>query len=1017
MSNVSRSFTGSTLSTGPIKRSMQLLFGAAPEGNLVDKIGKKIKINPEEALNDAARYNALEVFALEKNLDISQLTNLQKREAVGNSILNMYGPYIRDKEDLNYLLQAFKHSPDALDGMAQSLIGNTGISGEFGEKVLQNIITPTMLDNAFAELGSKMYGKTITVNTSKLSERQVAGVQYEKWYKLFVGNKYRVTPKNNPYFTPSQIFMKHNALRNRNDFVKAIDESMEKVGFVFSPVSKTWTIYDPTLVSNFLGDTMDTVAGRAAGLSDGTIARGQISNIFLDMRETFHGSPELSVFNDELLAVMGKRKKEISLAMQTKTGEAGKQATWSQASAGISLDDFHDASRGFQIKGEVNTTLDFGGDIESIYRRFGNWGFEQMDKQVTGIFRQPAINIAYVAVRKKYIGAEKEMTRQLTENITQGSNILKGSKEYERIADLQKGLAEKHFTEISLREAADTILKFADNPSIRSNFSYSARTVGRYYRATEDFYRRIYRIKDVSPRALYRLRLAHLGLDASGGIHEDQNGMAYVVMPMDNILFKATDATMRVLTGNDNYRQPQFNQFTLKLSMFNPSFSQDAGLPTLSGPIAGLSVIGVKNFLGMAPEQIPFIGKYLEPYGTALGESLDTFALGNIGDNINITRAIVPAGLQKIYAMTGFDEKSRQEVTAAQQAIAYNAANGISLPPTATDAEKAEYLKNIRISAHNIVFLRNLLGLFAPVGPQLSESLDVPDYLKSVGITSLRSEFFELFDSISKTNNGDVVDPYEQALVTFMGKNPGKLIYTISRTEKTSKVVIRNTEGLKNWAIRNKGMIDTYGSAAYIFAPRVGDFSSGSYNFIQAAGLIKDKTLEEYYDDLAVAQDKQRYYNIGDAEKEQLKTMSDPQLRANLINEATDARTALKAANPLLNQALIGKGNNIGGEETMLASVEQIINDINTSVPPATRQRMSLAIELMRDFIAFTKNPNLVNAVNKTDLKKERKRQVEANLQELMLGDLYVTEANRAIFKSILNFYSRDSYYAFKAIR
>jgi hypothetical protein len=34
-----------------------------------------------------------------------------------------------------------------------------------------------------------------------------------------------------------------------------------------------------------------------------------------------------------------------------------------------------------------------------------------------------------------------------------------------------------------------------------------------------------------------------------------------------------------------------------------------------------------------------------------------------------------------------------------------------------------------------------------------------------------------------------------------------------------------------------------------------------------------------------------------------------------------------------------------------------------------------------------------------------------------MVGDLFVTEANRAIFRSILNFYSRDSYYASKELR
>jgi hypothetical protein len=77
---------------------------------------------------------------------------------------------------------------------------------------------------------------------------------------------------------------------------------------------------------------------------------------------------------------------------------------------------------------------------------------------------------------------------------------------------------------------------------------------------------------------------------------------------------------------------------------------------------------------------------------------------------------------------------------------------------------------------------------------------------------------------------------------------------------------------------------------------------------------------------------------------------------------------------------------------------------------------MALAIKMMREFIAFATSPELKNVQNATQLKSERKAQIEANLKDLMLGDLYLTEANRAIFKSILNFYSRDSYYAFKEL-
>jgi hypothetical protein len=71
---------------------------------------------------------------------------------------------------------------------------------------------------------------------------------------------------------------------------------------------------------------------------------------------------------------------------------------------------------------------------------------------------------------------------------------------------------------------------------------------------------------------------------------------------------------------------------------------------------------------------------------------------------------------------------------------------------------------------------------------------------------------------------------------------------------------------------------------------------------------------------------------------------------------------------------------------------------------------------MMREFIAFSTDPELKNVVNRVQLKAERKAQIEANLQELMLGDLYIAEANRAIFRSILNFYSRDSSYAYKEL-
>jgi hypothetical protein len=313
--------------------------------------------------------------------------------------------------------------------------------------------------------------------------------------------------------------------------------------------------------------------------------------------------------------------------------------------------------------------------------------------------------------------------------------------------------------------------------------------------------------------------------------------------------------------------------------------------------------------------------------------------------------------------------------------------------------------------------MRHFLGLFSPVAPTTMETVGVPDYIKETGITSLRSEFFDILNGITVANQGDITDPYEAALATYIGSNPGKLIYTVSREDKQTRVLIKNTDKLKDWGIRNAKLVEQYGEAAYIFAPQIGDFNAATYNWIQSAGLVKSKSLEKYYKDLQTAEDKQKYYDIARQEKEILSEMSDPELRANVIKAATQQRAALKANNPLLNSALIGEGNTIGNEQVLMNSVEQMISNPDVKINAATRQRMALAIKMIREFIAFSTDPELKNVNNAPQLKAARKAQIEADLNELMLGDLYVTEANRAIFRSILNFYSRDSYYAYKELK
>jgi len=1020
MSNVTRTFTGSRDATGPIRSGLQkVLNKTGAKVNAVKVIGERTRINSEEALSIEARVNAIQAKARELKTDPELLTNIEKREAVIDEVMSLYSRYI-DEDGAEYLRQAYIHQPEALYSAANSIVGRSGLSGVYGEDVQRAILTPSQLTLAYESMNVKLNKASKEIDISTLNEREAVLVHFEKFVKQFVGNKYKFNKQT--IINPSRLFFQYKGFRpgvideksGKEVFEAALDDAMFSLGYKFNGSSNVWekpTGFQAKIADEYLEGSANTVFLRSQGRTDADITRIQLSRMFTDMFETFNGG--VDNFNENLWNLIQKNLKDM-------TSDLNRKVTWNQAVARISLDDFADASEGFRITGKTTTQLGVGNyaDTENLFRRWGNTAMDMMDRQVSGIYRQPAVMVAYTGLRKKYASLEREFARQQYNDM--GGGVFKetlSNAEKARLKALADDIAEKRFTELATREAADTILKYADNPAIRSNFAYSVRTVGRYYRATEDFYRRIYRMKDVSPRVLYRMRLAHVGLDATGGIHYDQNNDPYVMMPMDDILFRATDTTMRVLTGNSGYSQPQFNELTLKLRMVNPSFSQDAGVPTLSGPISGLSVIAFKNILGSVPGSLPFIGKKIDPTLEQAAEKLDTFALGNLGDNMDIRRAIVPSSLQRIWAILPFDEKNRQEVTAAQQAMAYNAANGRYLDPNATEEEKNEYLKNIRISAHNVIALRNILGLISPVAPSAQDSKGIPDYIKTTGINSLRGEFFDILNSISKMNVGDVDDPYELALSTFIGKYPGKLIYTVSPTEKGSKVVIKNTEALKGWAIKNKGLISTYGESAYIFAPQVGEFNAATYNWLKAAGLIETKTLEKYYEDLMVAEDKNTYYQIAKEQRFALDNESDPGARAQIIREATAARNALKASNPLLNPALIGEGNNIGDEEVMLGKVEEMIGNPNTPIETPTRQRMSIAIRLMRSYINFARDPQIANIINATDLKAERKRQIEAQLNELMIGDAYVTEANRAIFRSILNFYSRNSYFATKELR
>jgi len=995
-------------------------------------LGRK---TPADMYDKDARLAIIRDYATKIGKEPEDLTSFERKFAQAEHItqaMNKKGFLGKlDETEAQFLIQALTLNSQYLTAGTRSIAAGASLVGRQSTEVTEQLVDMSNLDVAiglFPEIAQGKKGQR--VDTEKLDSLQalagrgVSLVHFENFIQRFSGNTRKIKGIGEDYkFNPVAAFVLSKGLRTERDFAGAKTYLLESVGLRKNTdllgrfdedviptlgVKITHSVRDPEALKDFLNMTAHTSALRLQGLDDMEIAEVLIDRVLLDMRQTFHGSAQ--GFNEALFNRLKSGYDELAREELNTGNTISNKAQ--KAAQKITFEEFEELTKGYQPKGKLFTTIEAPGisDMETAYAKLGNGMMELMDNQVTGILRQPVVMIKYLDTRKKYDVLEKQMATKLyldklKEYEDEGKVI--GDKVKSAILEDTAQHAQKLVTEISVQEAADSVLKFVDNPNVRTNFAVSVRNTGRYYRATEDFWRRIYRLKDIAPRVVYRMRLMHLGLDAAGGVYKDNNGEPYIMMPTDNVIFGVVDATVRALgPGEQSFKQPKFNEFTFKLTLANPSFSPDAGMPTLSGPIGALSVLTMKSLLGKVPPT------------KELSEELDNYALGDIGDGMNVIRALVPSSLQKLYSIVPKDEKDRQESTAAMQAIAYNQAFNTDeqmakyLDPNASAEDKYNYLKQIRISAHNVVVMRNIIGLFSPIAPSIQESISVPDYLKEVGITGLRPEFYDLVNAVTQKYKGDVQDPYELAVATFVGKNPGKLIYTVARNEKTTNVVIQKTKAVKSWAIQNETNVKKYGEAAWIFAPHVGEFDAPTYAYLEAAGLLENKSLDRYYQDVLVAKDKQAYYDIAKEEKEFLKSTPSISARRAKIADATRRRSLLKTANPLLEAALVAGGNEVATELNMLSNLEEMIKDSNIKMPVGTRQRLAMVTSRVRQFVSLANDASIREADNFADIKRNFRDEVENLIASLSVGDAVLTEASRAIFKSILGYYSRDTYTA-----
>jgi hypothetical protein len=1000
------------------------LFYPGKSGKILDKIPYKIpailpSLDPTKRLTAQDRLDILESARVKMSkkykyeVALSDVAHEAIREETILRVIDIYGDRL-NPSTIKTIKRLMKHSPNVLDSVANSVGARSMMTGQIELDYIDTVFSPSRLTQGIKDAGLVLGKKYRELQAEAMTTTQLAIAHFDNWNIRFAYNSEKIA--KGARVNPVNAFFFHNGLRTEDDIIKARHSVLKDVGVERVPggFNDDYIVASEEKLNGFLSLFSTTVWYRQRGIPDAQIARIHAETMLMDMKNTFHGGP--TAFNEGLFNAVKASKKQLEEAALKSKKEI--KDTWSRASAEIDFAKFEELTQGFQPKGNVRTRVYNMGDAKDmkifeegegfpfLYSKWQNWTMDVMDAQVTGLYRQPALMVFTEKALKDFAPYEKLFTERYTAAALRENPLLPPNIARARA----KAQAEKQVTELALKRATDELLEYVDNPAIRSNLATSIRSVGRFYRATEDFYRRSWRLYTKNPlRTLYRTRLLHTGLEANGDVFEDERGDKFIVFPTDSIINGAIEPILRTLTGNSGLQVPTFNEFTLKLRLINPSFSPDAAQPALAGPIAGVSVVTLRAFLRELPLVPGFIKDKIQPTTIKAGETLDTIALGQFGDRMTFRSALMPLLADSIWSTLSESERDRQKATAVLQAITYTQAFGNGLPENATAEERNEYLGMLKRSANGIINARNMLGQISPGQPTLRDSKGLPDFMKRTGITSWKASFWDTYNSVIANGGDDIGDAFDVAIATWVGKNPGKVAYLVPRNTKEFRVLIATTDAVKDWSINNKKFIDQYGEVGYLFAPKSGEYNPDIYGWMQSEGLVDIPDFKKYLDNVQVAEDKQRYFQIEDELNSALKQNSTNDARRLLIDRAEKSRQSLLQSNPLLDAEIGGSGTNRGSLRVMFKELSEAVANPNSPIKKETRSLMNLAVRQISDFLVLAEDEEQKRRFDFSQIKADRKQKVMSILTELGKQSPEVKEANRIIFTGLLNYYSRES--------
>jgi hypothetical protein len=595
--------------------------------------------------------------------------------------------------------------------------------------------------------------------------------------------------------------------------------------------------------------------------------------------------------------------------------------------------------------------------------------------------RQPMVFNEIISIRKqmKKSGFEEAYINSVVSKVDQTSP--------KKIAAATER-AKRQFAEIVEERAVSQVLQYVDNPLVRTQLAFGARNFSRFYRATEDFYRRMSRVVKYNPMAIRKAALTYDGIAHNGWIQEDDQGEKYFVYPGIEPIYAAVRGAMIAVGIPADFKTPFPVQFGAQVKMLTPSLNQDTLIPTFSGPLAGVSMKVISNLVDVAG-------------APGAADTITQYTMGKYAVDRSFVSAFLPAHINRLYETMSTDERDSQYASAWRKAVTYLEAGGHGLkyaedefgnviPPSIQEQE--EYRQRIKNTVLGILGTRFVYGFFAPASPSVQLKADMADWIKDNGKANFKQAWNGLLDQYP----GD----YDAAMAKWVQLFPNQIPFTVPESEKKTVAIIRYAEESGAFVEENADLFKKYPQGAAFLIPHKSGFSFDAYKTMKDMGLKYNKRVDDFLKEVQTVADLQTYYSKKNEYEASLTTKVTDFERSMARDEFQSWAKVFKAGRPLVQEELAEGGKKAVARIAAIDDLRNMINDPKVTVRGPTQKSLKEMLDVYDSY--KMQKQALENVSGTTNLVAFMKDSAIVKIRELSKKNENTMSAYNTLFASLL---------------